>query len=510
MLVQVVGTCRTKSLPKVAHTPIPLLVLVILQSGGALAAKSKLRVGMLGSTLPPWASRDASTGEYTGGFHTEFYKELGRVGDFDIEFVPFPPDFINDFTGTVTRMLAADEIDLGWDSPGGSMLAPGFLYTPAMLNLEHVVLTKRTVRPVSLNSVFDPFTFELWMMILGTIVFGALVMTLITAVAGSESVSEAAARFPGFVYHTFAALLGGEEYDLYHCPLWGRIYRLGLLWLVLITSATYTANLAAYLTKQDYKIYGPKTLEELKRWQKPICYRWPQFADMVKGYVGELLLPDSGMDMLARFPWARDNLQNGTCDAILDININAKSESLQHCRTMHLSTNMAFLNNHNLNLMRANDTELHFKVSNSIIDVRLSPAYPRILKDTIGFGISCEETLAAANEGFDSADLTKITVERMAGTFVIFAVLCVLALAITLTQRLAIGKPLLEEMREEVQNEKLDAKLDKVLSKLNFVLSSMQGEPGGAVSISASPPAPSVKQGVSAADHTQGGEVGSA
>jgi len=72
------------------------------------------------------------------------------------------------------------------------------------------------------------------------------------------------------------------------------------------------------------------------------------------------------------------------------------------------------------------------------------------------------------------------------------------------------GKPLLEEMREEVQNEKLDAKLDKVLSKLNFVLSSVQDNPGGVVSISVTPHVSSVQQGVSAAGHTQGGEVGSA
>ena len=491
----------------------PLLVLVMMQSGAALAAKTKVRVGMFGATFPPWAARDAETGEYTVGFHTEFYTELGRVGDFDIEFVPFPPDFINDFTGTVTRMLAADEIDLGWDSPGsGSMLAPGFLYTPAMLNLEHVVLTKRTVRPVSVFSVFDPFTTGLWLTLLGTAAFGALIMALITAVAGSESVFETAARFPGFLYHTLAALLGGEEYDLYHCPLWGRLYRLGLLWLVLITSATYTANLAAYLTKQDYVIHGPKRLEHLKRWPKPICYRWPQFAGMLKDYVGELLLPDSGVDMLARIAWAQDNLQNGTCDAILDINVNAKPESLQNCRTMHLNTNIAFLNNHNLNLMRGNDTELNFKVSKAIMDVRLSPAYPRILKDTIGFGTSCEETLAAANEGFDSEGLTSITVERMSGTLVIFAAFSVLALASTLTQRLVMGRPLYEkeEMREEVQNEKLDAKLDKVLSKLNFVVSSMQGEPEGAV-VSTTPPVSSMQVSVvSAAGHTQGGEVGTA
>ena len=61
----------------------------------------------------------------------------------------------------------------------------------------------------------------------------------------------------------------------------------------------------------------------------------------------------------------------------------------------------------------------------------------------------------------------------MSGTIVIFVGFCVLALSITLAQRVVTGRPLLEEVREEVQNEKLDAKLDQVLTKLNTVLSSV-------------------------------------
>jgi hypothetical protein len=61
----------------------------------------------------------------------------------------------------------------------------------------------------------------------------------------------------------------------------------------------------------------------------------------------------------------------------------------------------------------------------------------------------------------------------MSGTIIIFVGFCVLALAITLAQRVATGGPLVEEVREEVQNEKLDAKLDQVLTKLNAVLSSV-------------------------------------
>ncbi|MGB1603071.1 MAG: hypothetical protein ACPIOQ_60635, partial [Promethearchaeia archaeon] len=74
-----------------------------------------------------------------------------------------------------------------------------------------------------------------------------------------------------------------------------------------------------------------------------------------------------------------------------------------------MSTNIALLNNHNLNIMRSGDADLLFNVSKAIMAVRLSPVYPRILQDTIGFGVSCEQILAAENDGVDP-DLTSITV----------------------------------------------------------------------------------------------------
>jgi len=55
---------------------------------------------------------------------------------------------------------------------------------------------------------------------------------------------------------------------------------------VLITSATYTANLAAYLTRKPYIIKGPRSLEDLKKSPEPVCYRWPQYVPMVQPFVG--------------------------------------------------------------------------------------------------------------------------------------------------------------------------------------------------------------------------------
>jgi len=108
---------------------------------------TKLRVGMFATTFPPWTKRDEQSGLYTGGFHFEYYRELGRVGGYQIEFVPFPPEFINDFGGVAAKMLDDGKIDMGWDTP--FMLRSGYLYSPPMLKLTHNIITRRIARPVA-------------------------------------------------------------------------------------------------------------------------------------------------------------------------------------------------------------------------------------------------------------------------------------------------------------------------------------------------------------------------
>jgi hypothetical protein len=376
-----------------------LFVLLIVLVRPA-AARQKLRVGMMFATMPPWVIRDPSTGEYTGGFHTLFYTELGKIGGYDIEFVAFPPEFINDFTGTVTKLLDENKIDLGWDSPSTNMLVSGYLYSPPMVRLNVNMATKKTVRKASYFQVFAPFENALWGAMIASIFFGAFVLCFLQGIVSAENgymmrLMEAVKDFPGFFYHTFAAMLGGDEYDLYHSPWAGRVYRLGLLWLVLITSATYTANLAAYLTKKEYIIHGPRTLEDLKRSTNPVCWRWPQYVHTVVPFVREksaILMPPSSMAAADRIAWGQQNLQNGTCDAILDINVNLKPESLglsgdpEACHNMHLNQDAEFGFNNNINIMRWSDRDLYHNVSQHILALTMTPQYTRIIQvQALGF-----------------------------------------------------------------------------------------------------------------------------
>lgn len=54
--------------------------------------------------------------------------------------------------------------------------------------------------------------------------------------------------------------------------------------------STYTANLAAFFTKPNFTIYGPKTFAQLK--ESTICVWSPVFAHTPGLLVGSVVTPD--------------------------------------------------------------------------------------------------------------------------------------------------------------------------------------------------------------------------
>ena len=52
-----------------------------------------------------------------------------------------------------------------------------------------------------------------------------------------------------------------KQYEWMTWP--GRILRIGLLFFVLVMTATYTANLAAFFTQPTYQIIGPQDMDSL-------------------------------------------------------------------------------------------------------------------------------------------------------------------------------------------------------------------------------------------------------
>jgi hypothetical protein len=438
--------------------------------------RASLRVGLISFTYPPWTTRDAATGAYTGGFMVEFYREMGVVGGFDIEFVPLTdPNYFNDFTKTTIKYLDAGLIDLAFDV--NTSLTAGYLATTPFLMFDFMLLTRKTTGAVDTWQVFAPFSSGLWAAFGGAVLFGAFVMQTIANIDAGRPLASWCSRGGGgggsggggaatYTYHALAALLGGDEYDLYHVPRLGlgRLYRLGLLFLVLVFGATYTANLAAFLTKPTFTLHGPQSVAELRH--ATVCSRWPgiRVAETALWF-RRVRYPPASLTVAEREPWARAELQAGACDAVLEMAVNAKAESLRFCDTMHLVPGVGILPVVDYNLMRGGDLALWRNVSSAILATLGRPAYTEMLARNMRFDQSCPAAGAA--------ETSKITVERMSGAFFVFFCCGVLAIACTAAARVAgvggavDGAP--EKPTEEVQNAKLDAKLNAVLAELKVL-----------------------------------------
>lgn len=442
----------------------------------ALAEPKKLRIGLPKWSYPPWTVRHPSTGTFDSGFLPEVYSEMARVGNFQLEYVVMEDDdyFLN-ITGVNSKMLREKKIDLAWDN--NADLLPGFLFTLPMYMNTVTVLVKKTRVEASMWQVFEPFKTELWVAILGSMLFGSTVMLLLNCIYSDTSKSQS---FLGYFYHSWAALLGGDEYDLYHLPVFGRLYRLGLLFLVLLLDATYTANLAAYLTRPNFKVHGPSTMEELKT--MVVCSRWPAFNGVDQPFINKpIVYPPPGTMPSDALGWARAQLQEGKCDAIIEIDSNAQREALEHCDTMQIHSHLAFAPNSVYNIMRDDDVSLYRNVSSAIATVLRKPIYTDIVGRNFRFGTSCQEgnLLLGSSSGSSTGEESKIGITQMSIVFWVFGVLGIGSVLFTLGQRLVMGekrgrlwwsRKAIGIPKKEVKNEKLDEKLNLVLVKLDAVL----------------------------------------
>ncbi|CAD7949106.1 unnamed protein product [Amoebophrya sp. A120] len=334
-------------------------------------------------------------------------------------------------------------------------------------------------------------------------------------------------RFFVFLYHTLAAMLGGDEYDLYHLPLYGRIHRIGLLFFVLILTNTYVANLAAFLTRPKYVIHGPQTIADIQ--SANVCCRWLGSAANFQynyGFTGKFLTPPlsyffqparagvSEEENAERLrtnvdTWAREQLFAGNCDAIVEMNDMAQSESLRFCDTLHLNpdvqlgawyTTAYYLDESNQNewdrLMataataqgtnytcNSNETAaLGFEKKREcfpthpwlefpgMLSVFVNRETKKILNNQMYFDMLQRNMRLGESCGNNADAETDDTIKlaHLAVAFIVYGSCSFLAVLFTWFERYqrskrGEGTP---ELQTEVQNEKLDKKLNQVLERM--------------------------------------------
>lgn len=326
---------------------------------------------------------------------------------FSIEWVTMnDPNFYSNMSAVEHEYLANYSVDL-FSTIDSSITAQydDVITTQAMYTQWYIGMAKKTVADSDVFLIFSPFTRRLWLSLLATIFFGGIVLYLLIIISRDEKPN--VVDYFYYLYHVAASILGGDEYEFYSDPPVGRLFRLAILFFVVVIVSTYTANLAAILTRSQYSYSGPETLDDLQ--SSVACFRIPRTPGewIVPRFVSDMLLPPSDIPTFALlYAWGREMLQDRECDVIIELEGNAILESLNYCDTMYLPPGIRLAPIPLFNVLRKEEAELERMVSLNILAVLQSPEYMSILSNNLGIGKSCS----------DSGGSNKIDVDQMSGT----------------------------------------------------------------------------------------------
>ena len=196
-------------------------------------------------------------------------------------------------------------------------------------------------------------------------------------------------------------------------------------------------------------------------------------------------------------------LRLGECDAIVELQTNAKGESLQHCDTLAYGNDIVFLPVSIYNIMLGpeatgggrDDTaaaRVSFwrDVSRAVLQTQKEPSYEAMVARNMRIGESCAPT-----RDLDGS-MSSITARQMSGAFVVFAAFGAASVALAVARKAGYallprrgkdgngsgssgnGRGREPRSHEEVHNERLDRKLDEVLTELRR-LRGVGGSGGG-------------------------------
>ena len=199
-----------------------------------------------------------------------------------------------------------------------------YAYTVPVWSDSWTGIVLQTRRESSTIGALMPFSDSLWAVVAGFILVVALLLVLLAWLSGSDERPRRGPAVPAAVlhatYHALAACLGGEEYVWHHWA--SRLMRLGMLMVIIVLQATYTANLAAIFTQPIYVTHGPRSMDELS--ETTACVAVPEWAEYATPYVRSVLLPPAitpdGLptEKADRQAWCHERLLDRTADVWLE------------------------------------------------------------------------------------------------------------------------------------------------------------------------------------------------
>mmetsp|Transcript_6558 Transcript_6558/g.12990 ORF Transcript_6558/g.12990 Transcript_6558/m.12990 type:complete len:205 (+) Transcript_6558:1-615(+) len=195
-----------------------------------------LRVAVMATDFKPYGYWDEGTGELRG-VYKRLWGAIGDVTGISIDFVPTNELSLGftkeDYSPLINGSWDVQIIDTSRPLAFNAELAKHVFITRSWTEGSLTGLVLRSKTDVGIFQLFQPFTLELWLSLVGATLLFALVTWLFGYLSPTKSDKK---DVPNAVYQSFAMLLDGEDQEWTSWP--GKILRLGILFLVLIIGAT--------------------------------------------------------------------------------------------------------------------------------------------------------------------------------------------------------------------------------------------------------------------------------
>ena len=225
-------------------------------------------------------------------------------------------------------------------------------------------------------------------------------------------------------YHGWVILLGGDARDWRTWPQ--RLFRVGFLLLALVVGATYTANLAAFLSNAEYEYSGPADVDEMQQYAHCILYEmWlDDYADYIDNDMTRYPEQDPSVDAATatyevRLDWCLDRLHDESVDALLVSKASAWRAVLDDCDNLAMVPTIDMPGQALLGVFPKDaDDDLVHNVTVTIRHMMQSPSYVDMRDRVFQYGKTCPA----------GSDLARISLGSMLSLFVVYAALGALAL----------------------------------------------------------------------------------
>eukprot|EP00929_Paragymnodinium_shiwhaense_P119893 TRINITY_DN91802_c0_g1_i1.p1 TRINITY_DN91802_c0_g1~~TRINITY_DN91802_c0_g1_i1.p1 ORF type:complete len:499 (-),score=31.98 TRINITY_DN91802_c0_g1_i1:66-1562(-) len=397
--------------------------------------------------VPSNATFQADPPSYSG-YAPELVKMLSEEMGFKVVWVTYPwmpDDSVKDL------LLSGNMMDITVMSLTGKENT-SFVMTKTIINGQFGALTHVKTRPIDMFVVFAPFSTDLWVAVVCSILVLALcsiLLRIIEAKSRGETLSELRpTQLLRAVYHSLAAVLGGEDYRFTSAS--GRTLRIAMLLFVLIMSATYTANLAAYFTQSNREVFGPSDMTELSK--ATACIVLEDLRRWMGSYVSKVVVApwspwDSSVPTEVRREWCKGELVAGRVDTVIDsYNILLKYQ-LQHCDDTFLVPSIKFSPFHSALIMTNSpqNFDLVTKLTAGMVQLEHRPALHQMRMETLQEGKACAKP--------QSSDTEAVSSESMKGMFLVCAAVGILAVLVGLVERCVAQRQSSKRAKDEEEPE---------------------------------------------------------